>query len=238
MKKVIGLYFLFWVSQLSVDAQTHMPQIQDAVFYTVQLQALSKELPPDHFDGLQGVWMRKDADGLFKYYHGRYASEKEARTAVATLKRKGFSDVWMVSSNRFIMGNPVLNKTKKEVPKVKTVQAKQPVEKPDIKPIVKNSVAKTNIIPDSRPVIRPEDIKEGMIWTVQLSAFKYPVYLNFFDPLKDIMEFQGSDKYFKYCIGKYTDYDKAHIALEEYKRMGYDKAFVVDYEKYLPYLIE
>lgn len=237
MKRIWGLILLICLINIPfVSGQIAMPKTSDPTFYTVQIQALSRELPPNHFEGLSGVWMRKASDGLFKYYHGRYATENEARSAVATLRKKGFSDAFMVSSERFTIKSAPY---KASAPKTKVAPAK-PASKAvaiSAKPVAKKAEPAVQK-PSPREVIRPEDIKEGMVWTVQLSAFKYPVYLNFFDPLKNIMEFQGPDKYFKYCIGKYSDYDDAHRALEEYKEMGYDKAFVVDYEKYLPYLIE
>ncbi len=217
--------------------QNKMPQTSDPTFYTVQIQALSRELPPDHFKGLSGVWMRKASDGLFKYYHGRYATSDEARAAVASLRKKGFSDAFLVSSERFMIKSGPYKPASTNTTASQPVENK-PVSKPVVKPVVKPVAKPIAQASAQNELVRPENIAEGTIWTVQLSAFKYPVYLNFFDPLKNIMEFQGPDKYFKYCIGKYDDYDEAHKALEEYKEMGYDKAFIVDYEKYLPYLIE
>lgn len=237
MKRILGLILIIFLSQfVTALGQNKMPKTSDPTFYTVQIQALSKELPPDHFKGLNGVWMRKASDGLYKYYHGRYATSNEARTAVASLRKKGFSDAFLVSSQRFmIKSGPYKPATVKNSISAKpVVKTTPPVQKkPLVKPVEKPVTSSADVVHK-----RPENIKEGTIWTVQLSAFKYPVYLNFFDPLKNIMEFQGPDKYFKYCIGKYDDYDEAHKALGEYKEMGYDKAFVVPYEKYLPYLIE
>lgn len=84
---------------------------------------------------------------------------------------------------------------------------------------------------------RSNKIDPNKTYTVQLSAFRFPVYLSYFKGLENVMEFRLKDKIFRYCIGKV----KGSVAREEvakYKAMGYKDAFLVELDSYLPFQIE
>ncbi len=76
-------------------------------------------------------------------------------------------------------------------------------------------------------------------YTIQLSAFRFPVYLSHFKGLNedDIMEFYLKDKIYRYTIGKYK-YDDAVDELGSIKAKGFKNAFVTELDAYLPYQIE
>ncbi len=74
-------------------------------------------------------------------------------------------------------------------------------------------------------------------YTVQLSAFRYPVYLSHFEGLEGVMEFRMKDKIFKYTVGKYIG-NEAEAGLAEIKSKGYPDAFLVELDSYMPYKIE
>lgn len=80
-------------------------------------------------------------------------------------------------------------------------------------------------------------IDPSKIYTVQVSAFRFPVYLSHFENLDNIMEFRMKDKVFRYCVGKF----KGSVAQEELskiKALGYKDAYLVELDNYLPYKIE
>ncbi len=74
-------------------------------------------------------------------------------------------------------------------------------------------------------------------YTIQLSAFRFPVYLSYFKGVDNVMEFYLKDKIYRYTVGKYA-YDQAVSDLGRYKAMGFKSAFVTELDAYLPYQIE
>ncbi|WP_439184619.1 SPOR domain-containing protein [Carboxylicivirga taeanensis] len=80
-------------------------------------------------------------------------------------------------------------------------------------------------------------IDPNKVYTIQLSAFRFPVYLSHFKNIDDVMEFRMKDKIFRYTTGRF----KGHEAMKELQRikaMGYKEAHLVELDKYLPFKIE
>jgi len=82
-----------------------------------------------------------------------------------------------------------------------------------------------------------KEIDPNKIYTVQLSAFRFPVYLSHFKDLDNIMEIRMKDKIFRYTIGKYPGIS-AKEELQRIKSMGYKDAYLVEFDKYAPFMIE
>jgi hypothetical protein len=80
-------------------------------------------------------------------------------------------------------------------------------------------------------------IDPNKTYTVQLSAFRFPVYLTHFKDLEDVMEFRMKDKLFRYCVGKYPG-SSAKEELARIKAKGYKDAHLVELDAYLPFQIE
>ncbi len=74
-------------------------------------------------------------------------------------------------------------------------------------------------------------------YTIQLSAFRFPVYLSFFKGVDDVMEFYLKDKIYRYTVGRYK-YEEAVKALPAIKALGYKNAYVTELDAYMPYKIE
>lgn len=75
------------------------------------------------------------------------------------------------------------------------------------------------------------------MYTIQLSAFRFPVYLSYFKGVEDVMEFYLKDKIYRYTVGNYK-YEVAHQHLSAIKNLGYKDAYVTELDSYLPYKIE
>jgi hypothetical protein len=74
-------------------------------------------------------------------------------------------------------------------------------------------------------------------YTIQLKAFRFPVYISYFKEFDDVMEFYMKDKIFRYTVGNY----KGTVILQELARvkaLGYPDAFIVDLDTYMPFKIE
>lgn len=77
----------------------------------------------------------------------------------------------------------------------------------------------------------------GRDYTIQLAAYRFPVYLSHFPQFDDIKEYYMKDKIYRYCVGSY----QGQAALDELQRirnMGYKDAFLVVLDDYLPFKIE
>lgn len=74
-------------------------------------------------------------------------------------------------------------------------------------------------------------------YVVQLAAFRYPVYLTFFENIDEVYEYRLNDKIFRYttppCKGS-----EVESLLSKMRSEGYPKAFIVEYDKYAPFKIE
>ncbi|MGQ1787232.1 SPOR domain-containing protein [Saccharicrinis sp. GN24d3] len=96
------------------------------------------------------------------------------------------------------------------------------------------NTAKYNIGGAARSGFVPDPNKR---YTIQLSAFRFPVYLNYFKGIENVKEFYLKDRVYRYTIGDYT-YEDAMSELNDIKAKGYPKAFVTELDAYLPYQIE
>lgn len=82
-----------------------------------------------------------------------------------------------------------------------------------------------------------KEIDPNKIYTVQLSAFRFPVYLSHFKNIDDVMEFRMKDKIFRYTTGEFKG-DVAEQELENIKALGYKDAHLVELANYMPFKIE
>ena len=84
---------------------------------------------------------------------------------------------------------------------------------------------------------KTKKIDPNKIYTVQLSAFRFPVYLSYFKNVDNVMEFRMKDKIFRYTVGKFKG-SEAKEELEKIKALGYKGAFLVEFDRYAPFKIE
>ncbi|MCQ2215467.1 MAG: SPOR domain-containing protein [Bacteroidales bacterium] len=82
-----------------------------------------------------------------------------------------------------------------------------------------------------------KEINPNKDYVVQLAAFRYPVYLTFFENVKDVYEYRLNDKIFRYTTAPVKG-SQVRELLSEMKGLGYNKAFIVEYDKYAPFRIE
>ncbi len=82
-----------------------------------------------------------------------------------------------------------------------------------------------------------KEIDPDKIYTVQLSAFRFPVYLSHFKDVDNVMEFRMKDKVFRYTTGQFEG-RIAEEQLAKIKALGYKDAHLVELDLYLPFKIE
>lgn len=86
-------------------------------------------------------------------------------------------------------------------------------------------------------VAHAKEINPNKDYVVQLSAFRYPVYLTFFENVKDVYEYRLNDKIFRYTTPPVKG-TEVRALLSQMKELGYKNAFIVEYDKYAPFRIE
>ena len=74
-------------------------------------------------------------------------------------------------------------------------------------------------------------------YVVQLAAFRYPVYLTFFEQVDEVIEYRLKDKIFRYTTTPVKG-TQVEALLQQMKGLGYENAFIVEYSKYEPFRIE
>lgn len=74
-------------------------------------------------------------------------------------------------------------------------------------------------------------------YVVQLAAFRYPVYLTFFEQVDEVIEYRLKDKIFRYTTTPVKG-TQVEALLQQMKVLGYENAFIVEYSKYEPFRIE
>lgn len=84
---------------------------------------------------------------------------------------------------------------------------------------------------------KPIDIDPDTDYVIQVGAYRYPLYISYFENVGDVYEYRLNDKIFRYT----TKPMKGSVVKSELTRLqslGYNAAFVVEYAKYEPYRIE
>ncbi len=80
-------------------------------------------------------------------------------------------------------------------------------------------------------------IVPNKMYAVQLGAFRYPVYLTFFENVDVVYEYRMNDKIFRYTTEPVRG-TEVEARLAEMKKIGYKNAFIVDYDTYASFKIE
>ncbi len=81
------------------------------------------------------------------------------------------------------------------------------------------------------------DIDPSKDYVIQVGAFRYPLYVSYFENVGKIYEYRLNDKIFRYTT-KPMKGSAVESELQRIKSLGYDAAFIVEYETYAPFRIE
>lgn len=80
-------------------------------------------------------------------------------------------------------------------------------------------------------------IDPNKTYLVQVSAFRFPVYLAYFEKLEKVLEFYMTDKIYRYSTDKVLG-SNVEAELQRIKGLGFTDAFIVEYDKYQSFQIE
>ncbi len=84
---------------------------------------------------------------------------------------------------------------------------------------------------------KPIEIDPSKEYVIQVGAFRYPLYISFFENVGEVYEYRLNDKIFRYTT-KPIKGTEVKAELNRIQNLGYNAAFVVEYSKYAPFKIE
>lgn len=82
-----------------------------------------------------------------------------------------------------------------------------------------------------------ESIDPNKIYSIQVTASRYPFYTSELKEFNEVFEFFMPDKVYRYTVGKYRG-NTVKAELKKVLGYGYKEAFIVEWDKYAPYIIE
>ena len=90
-------------------------------------------------------------------------------------------------------------------------------------------VKQTNAYSSTKPIPIDEKIQDGLVFKVQIGAFKQPLPNNTFKGLTPVIAQTTPSGYLRYMAGNFEKYDNANAVKNDLKNLGYNDAFVVAY---------
>ncbi len=176
----------------------------DLPVYSIQISA-AHSAPDDvsFFKNLDVVYEYASPDGLIKYYYGKFSTYAEANKSLASVRKNGFKEAFIVN----LRGGSAKPSAVSKVDKIVTTGGK------------------------------PLELDPNTDYVIQVGAYRYPLYISFFDNVGEVYEYRLNDKIFRYTT-KPMKGSSVEAELARVKSLGYDKAFVVEYSLYQPYKIE
>ena len=90
-------------------------------------------------------------------------------------------------------------------------------------------VKNTNAYSNEKPIPIDEKIPDGLVFKVQIGAFKSPLPNNTFKGLSPVIAQTTPSGYIRYMAGNFQQYENANAVKNDLKNLGYNDAFVVAY---------
>ncbi len=186
-------------------------------FYTIQVRSLSRETPLTMDELQAGIWQHK-VGSQTKCFMGRFETYEDAKAALVPMKKVGkYVGAFVVSSDKIFSDKTSADET--------AIPAESKVENTEMPPL--------------SPAPPVNNAKQKIqVFTIQIAAYRYPLYTKEFNLEQEVMEFYCSDNIYRYTVGKMSDESEARQFLKKIKESGYPDAFLIDYKKYEVYRIE
>ncbi len=123
----------------------------------------------------------------------------------------------------------------KAVDKNKEVNSKKEIE-PSFSPAavtefaVKSfSIAKAPVYSDANPIPLNPSLPEGLVFKVQIGAFRKPIPAEKFEGVQPITAETTRPEWIRYCVGLFQTFEPAVVVKKEMQQRGFKDAFIVAY---------
>lgn len=113
--------------------------------------------------------------------------------------------------------------SKEEIKKEKIIQKKESISIEGLE--IKNETAYNN----DNPIPLNAKLNDGLLYRVQIGAFKMLIANNSFNGLSPINAEKTGNGYYRYTAGNYSEYNTANTVKNELRKIGYRDAYVVFY---------
>jgi hypothetical protein len=97
---------------------------------------------------------------------------------------------------------------------------------PQIKSV---KISRTPAYSDANPIPLNPKLPDGLIFSVQVGAFKNPLPNNFFNGLSPVFSQTTENNLYRYLVGQMTDPQEAIALKNNFRNLGYTDAFVIAY---------
>ena len=198
----------------------------DKPYYTVQILAL-KDTPtdPQFFDNIETAKEFSCKDGYKRYVVGEYETYEEAKNEIERIKELSpkYKNAFVANTKNYDISLEDFRRDFGSTPTVVEGDAEENIKQTELNKIDKSS---------SVGVYDP-----NKVYTIQLTASRYPFYVSELKEFNEVYEFFMPDKVFRYTVGKYNGNQLA-AEIKKVVAYGYVEAFPVEWQKYLPYKIE
>ncbi len=133
-----------------------------------------------------------------------------------------------IPNNNFAVNTQTIDalpkqETKKETKKEKIIQKKESITIEGLE--IKNEAAYNN----ENPIPLNAKLNDGLLYRVQIGAFKMLIKNNSFSGLSPINAEKTGNGYYRYTAGNYSEYNTANNVKNELRKIGYRDAYVVCY---------
>ena len=121
-----------------------------------------------------------------------------------------------VETTSAVINQPITEIARQPIPKTITTPAYFKISSPN-----------QSAYNESNPIPRNPEMPEGLIFKVQVGAFRNPIPQNHFKGFAPIMAEDAGNGITRYTAGLFTDFNAAIFARDEIRSIGYSDAFVV-----------
>jgi hypothetical protein len=203
--------------------------------YAVELGIFKTGLPPElmtQFLSIDDISTTVQDDSTTVYTAGKFSGRQEAETRKQELLASGLTNIKVVYKQRGSFHDPEEDYTSD------ATAGKEVIINPTETATGKNTATKgTNktdhVYRDGKTArgIIPGEIKTpGMVFRVQLGAYRRPLSKNVFPEVSDLIEIKTDDSLYKYMTGNFKTIDAAAKHKASMLMKGYEGAFITAYK--------
>ena len=209
--------------------------------YTVELGIFKTGLPPDlmtQFLSINDISTTVLDDSTTVYTAGAFSGRQDAEKRKQELMESGLNNIKVVYKQRGKFFDP----DQDLATSASGSKEKNEITQPDVtekdaagrSKTTSSKAKKENIYRDAktaRNAIIPAAIKTpGIVFRVQLGAYRKPISKNVFPEIDDLIEIKTEDSLYKYMTGTHKTIDEAAQHKARLLMKGYEGAFITAYK--------
>jgi hypothetical protein len=191
--------------------------------YTVELGKFQTGLSAEtiiHFLSISDISSTSIDDSTTIFTAGSYSIESDAKKRKDDFVSQGFADakVIFMKNGKYEDGSIASNLINSKSAKAKSLNNKLSKTDTSLSPIISNPISKETLS------------KKGLVYRIQLGAYKNRLPKTVFKEYKDLIELKTDDGLYKYMTGSYGSFDDASKHRQDVLLNGYSGAFIAAFK--------